>query len=162
MKWTGTAPPTPVGSLLTTVLPGLGERLLEARISREWREAMGPEIAGRSEPRALANGDLHVIVDNSAWLQELTLREPDLRLRLASRYGANAIRSLRFSLGSVRDRGEPSTFQKRPDETGELTEEEKAWVEEATAQLTDPALAALARRVLVKDALAKRTHGGGQ
>lgn len=161
MKWTGTAPPTPVGSLLTTVLPGLGERLLEARISREWREVMGPEIAGRSEPRALANGDLHVIVDNSAWLQELTLREPDLRLRLASRYGANAIRSLRFSLGSVSGLREPPTHT-RPPEAGQLTEGEEEWVEEATAQLTDPALAALVRRVLVKDALAKRTHGGGQ
>lgn len=162
MKRAGAASPTAVGPLLTAVLPGLGERLLEARVRREWLEVMGPEIAGRSEPHALANGDLHVIVDNSPWLQELTLREGELRLRLTARYGAAAIRSLRFSLGSGRDRGEPSAFQKRPDETGELTEEEKAWVEEAAAQLTDPALAALARRVLVKDALARRTRGGGR
>jgi hypothetical protein len=159
MRQTPASLPTPVGSLLTAVLPGLGERLLETRIRREWEDVMGAEIARRSEPRELSDGGLHVIVDNSPWLQELTLREPELRCRLADRYGADAIRSLRFSLGSVsHERAAPA--QRSPAEVGELTEAEEEQVKKATAQLTDPALAALVRRVLVKDALARRARGG--
>lgn len=105
--------PTPVGALLTTVLPGLAERLLELRIRREWEALMGQDLARRAQPLTLSQGVLHVAVSNSPWLQELTLREPELRRRLADRYGTDAIRLLRFSLrsweGSTRDepRSEP-------------------------------------------------------
>lgn len=92
--------PVPVRTILPAVLPGLGERLLEARIRQEWESFMGPDFARRARPTALSQGVLQVIVTNSAWLQELTLREPELRRRLAERYGADAIRALRFSLGT--------------------------------------------------------------
>jgi predicted nucleic acid-binding Zn ribbon protein len=95
-----TSSPTPVGALLTKVLPGLAERLLEARIRREWEALLGEELARRARPFALTQGVLHVAVSNSPWLQELTLREPDLRRRLADHYGTDAIRLLRFSLGT--------------------------------------------------------------
>jgi predicted nucleic acid-binding Zn ribbon protein len=93
--------PTPVGAILPAVLPGLGERLLEARIQKDWETLMGLDIARRAQPLALSQGILQVAVTNSPWLQELTLREPDLRRRLADHYGAEAIRALRFSLRTL-------------------------------------------------------------
>lgn len=93
--------PTPVGAILPAVLPGLGERLLEARIRQDWETLLGQDVARRAQPLALKQGVLQVTVTNSPWLQELTLREPDLRRRLADRYGAEAIRTLRFSLGTL-------------------------------------------------------------
>lgn len=94
-------PPTPVGVILNTAFPGLRERLLEARIRKEWENLMGQDIARRARPVALSHGILRVTVTNSPWLQELTLREGELRRRLADRYGADAVRALRFSLGTL-------------------------------------------------------------
>lgn len=93
--------PVPVGAVLPGVLPGLRERLVEARIRRDWERLMGSELAARAEPVALMHGILQVSVANSSWLQELTLREPDLRRRVAERYGTDVIRALRFSLGKL-------------------------------------------------------------
>ena len=93
--------PIPVRAILPAVLPGLGERLLDLRIRQEWENLMGPVFARRARPTALSQGVLQVTVTNSAWLQELTLREPEVRRRLADRYGADAIRALRFSLGTL-------------------------------------------------------------
>jgi predicted nucleic acid-binding Zn ribbon protein len=39
-----------------------------------------------------------VIVDNSPWLQELTLREGELLARLQARYGTAAIKALHLRL----------------------------------------------------------------
>ena len=94
-------PPTPVRVILTTAFPGLRERLLEARIRKEWENLMGQDVARRARPVVLSQGVLQVTVTNSPWLQELTLREPDLRRRLADRYGTDAVRALRFSLGTL-------------------------------------------------------------
>ena len=93
--------PIPVRAILPAVLPGLGERLLDIRIRQEWENLMGPDLARRAQPTALSRGVLQVTVTNSAWLQELTLREPEVRRRLADRYGADSIRALRFSLGTL-------------------------------------------------------------
>ena len=60
---------------------------------------VGPDAARRSRPQALTNGCLHVVVDNSPWLQELTLRSSELTGRIAAQFAT--IRTLRFTLGRV-------------------------------------------------------------
>ncbi len=81
---------------------------------------MGPDFAKRAQPTALSQGVLQVTVTNSAWLQELTLREAEFRRRLADRYGADAIRALRFSLGTL-STPEPSPSGGRGSSFGSLT-----------------------------------------
>lgn len=150
--------PTPVGALITAALPPLADRLLALAVRREWTSLMGPQIARRAQPRDITGGTLAVVVDNSPWLQELTLREAELLSRLQHRYGAEAIKALRFTLGTpsreaqVSDRTEP-----RGDEA--LTEEEAAWVAKAVT-LPDPALAETVRRLLAKDIVSRRLPGG--
>lgn len=152
--------PVPVGSFLETAFPPLAERLLEARIRREWEELVGPEIARRCQPRELKGGTLNVIVNNSPWLQELTLREADLLSRLAHRYGPHAVRSLKLSLGALpaepADPVRGARSNARPSDAYP-TQEERKLIEAAVALIADPELRIRARRLL-ETACARTRH----
>src|SRR3972149_3307078 len=93
--------PVRVGNLLTAAVPALAERMLEEAIRREWGQTAGPEAARRSRPAALRQGTLEVSVDNSPWLQELTLRSAAIVAALRKRHGS-AVTGVRFALGSGR------------------------------------------------------------
>jgi predicted nucleic acid-binding Zn ribbon protein len=90
--------PTPVGALLVAAFPPIAEGLTGLALTREWSALVGPEVARRARPGLLRAGTLEVIVDNSPWLQELSLRRAELLARLQARFGAGAVRALRFSL----------------------------------------------------------------
>ena len=92
--------PTPVGALLTAALPALAEPLLALAVRRDWPSVVDPQLARRARPGDLRGGTLTVIVDNSPWLQELTLREGELLARLQARYGAGNIKALHLTLGT--------------------------------------------------------------
>src|SRR5205814_9822565 len=94
--------PRPVADVLAAV-PQIAERLPEYRVRRGWSALVGPDVARRTQPQTLNNGCLHVVVDNSPWLAELTLRAAELTERLHARFAA--VRSLRFTLGTLE--GEP-------------------------------------------------------
>lgn len=85
--------PIRVGELLGS-LPGLTDRLAEARLVESW-----PVIAGtagaRSRAEGVEQGVLHVAVDGSGWLHRLTLEEPRLIARCRE---IAAIRGIRFRL----------------------------------------------------------------
>jgi len=80
--------PRAVGELLVTALPQLEDRLLVQRLRRTWASLVGAEMARRAQPQALVKGCLQIVVDNSPWLHELTLRAPDLAGRLGAEYPA--------------------------------------------------------------------------
>ena len=93
-----TSTPTPIGALLTAAFPPLAEPLLALAVRRAWADLVGSGISRRSQPGDLRGGTLTVNVDNSPWLQELTLREGELLSRLQTRYGADSIKALHFTL----------------------------------------------------------------
>jgi hypothetical protein len=92
------AEPVRVGDLLGS-LPGLNDRLAEARLVETWPEIAGPASA-RSRAEGVEQGVLHVRVDSSGWLHRLTLEEPRLITRCRE---IAAIRAIRFRLASPRD-----------------------------------------------------------
>jgi len=149
--------PVRVGNLLTAAVPALAERMLEESIRREWAHTAGPEAARRSRPGALRQGTLEVSVDNSPWLQELTLRSAAIVAALRKRHGS-AVTGVRFALGSGRGDADAAA---RPARAGtqapqrRLTVEEARLVDAATGQVPDPALASSLRRLLTKDLLAR-------
>jgi hypothetical protein len=126
-------------------LPGLGERLDEVRIRSAWSALVGPDAARRARPQALSNGCLHVVVDNSPWLQELTLRSGELTTRIAARF--EAIRTLRFTLGRL-DRTAATTApaDRRPSRA--LSADDLREIDETVAPIRDPDVRAAARRLL--------------
>jgi predicted nucleic acid-binding Zn ribbon protein len=139
--------PRPVRDLLLTAVPQLEDRLLVERLRRTWSALVGAEVAGRARPQSLTNGCLHVVVDNSPWLHELTLRGPELTTRLHAE--VPAIRSLRFSLGGT-PVDEDAPRPARPAPRGRLTEDDTRAIDAAAAAITDPALAHSARRLLAR------------
>src|SRR5216110_301820 len=95
--------PRAVADLLVTAVPELRERLAEHHVRRVWSTLVGADVARRAKPQGLVEGCLTVIVDNSPWLHELTLRADELTARLRARFPA--VRALRFTLGRSRRRG---------------------------------------------------------
>lgn len=149
--------PVRVGNLLTAAVPALAERMLEEAIRREWAQTAGPEAARRSRSGALRQGTLEVSVDNSPWLQELTLRSAAIVAALRKRHGS-AVIAVRFALGSGRGdadvaAGPARTRTEAPQRR--LTFEEARLVDAAAGQVPDPALASALKRLLTKDLLAR-------
>lgn len=87
------ADPVRAGDLLSA-LPGLRERLAEARLVAAWPEIAGPAGA-RSHAEGVEAGVLCVAVDSSGWLHRLTLDEGRL---LARCHALAAVRGIRFYL----------------------------------------------------------------
>jgi hypothetical protein len=138
-----TLPPRAVGDLLVGALPQIADRLVNLRIRQAWGALMGRDIARRSCPEAFAGGTLRVVVDNSPWLHELTLREGELASRIRARFPE--VQTVRVTLGAL-DSAAPET---RETARGvPLTPADHADIDAATAAIADTSLADAARRLL--------------
>lgn len=157
----GSRSPVRVGNLLTRAVPALAERLLEESIRREWAQTVGPDAARRSRPISLRQGTLQVSVDNSPWLQELTLRSAAISSALHERHGA-AVGGVRFVLATAAPSAAPiAPAQSRTTTvpSRQLSAEEARQVDDAARRLADHGLAASFRRLLTKDLLARGERG---
>jgi hypothetical protein len=153
------ARPERVGNLLVAAVPALGPRLLERRIAREWPDLVGRQAAEHAAPRGLSDGTLRVVVSNSPWLQELSLRTGEILAKLEDRYGT-AVAALRFSVGSV-DAPRRRAPLPSPERAAPLSAAERTAIETLLEPVGDPDVAAAMRRLLVKDALDRRRRAAG-
>lgn len=117
---------------------------MELRLRRAWASLVGTDVARRARPDALAAGTLTVLVDNSPWLHELTLRTEAMRQRIAERFPE--VRSLRFALGTLD--GEPADDASPRRKPTPITDAERTEIDTVTAAIPDPTLAAAARRLM--------------
>ena len=88
--------PVRVGEVLAT-LPGVAERLAEARLVAAWPEIAGP-AGGRSRAEGVDGGILQVAVDSSGWLHRLRLDEARLLVRCRAIAPTSNVRAIRFHL----------------------------------------------------------------
>jgi len=137
--------PRAVGDLLINAVPALRERLAEVEIRAAWPALVGADAARRSRPQSVTHGCLQVVVDNSPWLQELTLRSGELTARVAGRFGD--IRTLRFTLGPVSAVPSETRAPVGP-RTRALNADELREIDAAVAPIRDPDARAAARRLL--------------
>ena len=128
-----------------SAVPELRDRLVEVRIRGAWNGLVGPDVARRARPQSLTNGCLHVVVDNSPWLQELTLRASELTARIAARF--ETIRTLRFTLGHLPGTSETPPSSK-PRSSRTLDADDIREIDETVAPIRDPDVRAAARRLL--------------
>src|SRR2546425_5519 len=122
-------------------------RLAEPHARRAWTALVGPDVARRAQPKGLVDGCLTVVVDNSPWLHELTLRVEELTARLHERFPA--VRALRFTLGSLEPAAPPAPPPHARSATP-LPAADRHAIDAATSVIPDPTLAAVARRLLTK------------
>jgi hypothetical protein len=148
--------PRAVADVLVSALPQLSDRLLEVRLRRSWAVLVGPDTARRSQPQSLVNGCLTVVVDNSPWLHELTLRAAELTARLQAE--CPAVQSLRFTLGRL-DHEAPERAGRVAAPSVELSDADDRDIDAAAAAIADPALASAARRLLSRAWRSARARG---
>lgn len=93
--------PAALGDVLAGLLErsGIADRVEQAALLPEWAELVGPQIAAVTEPRSVAaDGTLWVAVRTHAWMNELSLLEPELLKQLATRRLRSPIRRIRWVL----------------------------------------------------------------
>ena len=146
--------PLRVRDLLLAAVPGLRDRMLEETIRSGWADIAGPEIARRSRPGELRAGVLTVLVDNSPWLQEVTLRASEILAGIRARHGS-AVTSVRCALGTL-PAPRQTVAHHRPPPADPLSAEEERAVDAIIAPVSDPVLAASMRRLVTKDLIAHR------
>jgi predicted nucleic acid-binding Zn ribbon protein len=93
--------PVRVGEVLAA-LPGMAERLAEARVVAAWPAIAGP-AAARSRAEGVDGGILQVAVDSSGWLHRLRLQEADLLARCRATVPTSNVRAIRFRLAPPPD-----------------------------------------------------------
>lgn len=145
-----------IGDLLTDAVPQLSDRLAEVRLRRSWEAVVGSDIARRTRPGSLTEGCLTVVVDNSPWLHELNLRQAELLARIRGRCAS--VHVLRLTVGSLGIDQEVAVAP-QPRSAPSLSEQDRREIEEATATISDAALAATARRLLARARQASGASG---
>ena len=93
--------PEPLGNIVAGWLgqSGLADRVEQAAIIPEWDSLVGRQIAAVTCPRSItANGTLFVQVTTNAWMNELSMLEPELLRSLNAKGGRVPIKRIRWLL----------------------------------------------------------------
>ena len=96
--------PERLGNIVPGVIDGAGlrKRIEQAAVIPEWQRFVGKQIAEVTRPQSItANGTLFVLVKTNAWMNELSLLEPELLRSLNARANQAPIRRIRWQLGSL-------------------------------------------------------------
>ena len=93
--------PTPIRTVVTTVLHELDRSSRPAVDAETWQAVAGAALAAHSAPAAFQDGQLIVHVERAAHLFLLHLKHRELLRRLQQRLGAGAVQELRFRVGQV-------------------------------------------------------------
>jgi len=130
-----------VSSVLTGLAKRLGleTKLLEAQLFRHWPEIAGDQVAAHTRPDQIRFKKLHLIVENSVWLHQLTFLKPTLIEKINAAAGGNLLSDIVMRVGEVR--GEASAAgDRQPRESGpsEPTPEALAEAEAHAAAVKDP------------------------
>lgn len=93
--------PEPIADVLGGWIQGSGiaGRIGQAQVVPEWPKLVGPQIAAVTAPTSVtADGTLWVQVTTNAWMNELSLMEPQLLRALNKVTGRTPIRRIRWQL----------------------------------------------------------------
>jgi predicted nucleic acid-binding Zn ribbon protein len=93
--------PASIADVLAGVLQetGIAARVEQAGIIPEWSALVGAQIAAVAEPMSVtADGTLFVNVTTNAWMNELSLMEPELLRALNAKEGRVPVRRIRWLL----------------------------------------------------------------
>ena len=133
---------------------GWGAKLKEYRVFGLWAKAVGPGIARHSQPASIRGRRLTVIVDSSAWMQQLSMLKPEIIAKVNARLGPDGIEGITLKLGELEGPAGPPE-ESRP-AAGPLDTAERDRIEEYLAGIADPDARAALRQVIEKDLLNKK------
>jgi len=151
--------PVRIGTALNEYLQrvGLGGLQSASKLINDWPKLVGPGVAGHSSPQDIKGGRLTIIVDSSAWMNQLSLLSNDIIDKVNRGLGGDTVTELRFRIGKIGAAGaKSSSGAQEPPKKRKLSAEEIADVEKAASAIEDPALRAGAKRLLKAAASTKR------
>ena len=102
--------PAPLGAAINGLIAETGWELAVATgsVFGRWAQIVGPDLAAHTVPDGLADGELTITADSTAWATKLRLLAADLVRKLNAELGDGAVRR-------VKVRG-PGTQRRRPGE----------------------------------------------
>ncbi len=133
-------------------------RLYEYRIFSEWERAVGQAIARHARPASLRGSRLMLVVDSTAWMQQLSLMKPEIKEKLNANLGRESVREITLRIGEVAtpDRQAPS----EEENTAALSPEEREKIEQYVHAIGDNDMREMLKRVIVKDLTRKKSKTG--
>ena len=120
-----------------------------------WDKAVGDTIAQQAQPAFMRGGVLFVKCSSSAWMQQLQFMKGKMCEQLNRLLGKEVIKDIRFQMGMI-DHPSRSNASVKGQEVV-LDAAEQARIDEALRPLADPEMKAIARRIMIKEASAKKT-----
>ena len=133
---------------------GWGAKLKEYRIYGIWEKAVGKGIARHARPAGMRGKKLTVMVDSSAWMQQLSLLKPEIMGKVNQHLREDAVESITLKLGEF----EPSSVPRdeyRP-APGTLGPEEQTRIDACVAGIADEQTRESLRHLMERDLLNKK------
>lgn len=137
---------------------GMAARLREYRVIGMWDRCVGAGIARHARPATIRAGKLTVIVDSSAWMQQLSLLRPQIIGKLNSALGEEAVAGIALKLGEVERRA--ASAKPGPVSRRDLGAEELQRIEGYVRAIADQDLRDRLRRLIERDLRSKRPSSG--
>jgi hypothetical protein len=133
---------------------GWGAKLKEYRIYGVWEKAVGKGIARHARPAGMRGKKLTVMVDSSAWMQQLSLLKPEIMGKVNQHLHEEAVESITLKLGEFEPSSVPRDEYRPPD--GKLGPEEQTRIEQYVACIADQQTRESLRHLMEKDLLNKK------
>lgn len=154
--------PLKAGVVINQVLEGLGLQPALARhqIVRLWPRIMNSAITAHSEAEKLTGGTLHILVDSSVWMNELSANRTAILKRVNANLprGATPITDLRFRQSSLTNKPATPPPEEKEAPTA-LSEADRKKHQIILDPVKDNQLRAILRRILEKDGKLKSWRG---
>ena len=137
-----------LAAVLKKVLKNKGweKKVREHRVFEVWEDEVGGPIAENTRPKSVSRGVLFVIAKSSVWVQELTLKKPEILKRLNQRMGGEIIKDIKFAQGEITAKGD----EENPRESRDRIEVDRKIVDNYTKEIGDEDL-----RRIIGDVLSK-------
>jgi len=133
----------------------LDARMRDYAVWEVWDKAVGEAIAHQAQPAFVRGGILFVKCSSSAWMQQLHFMKGKIRDELNRLLGKEVVKEIRFQIGAVSrpHQDEPAVDNQEI----VLDDAERQRIDEALQPLADPEIREVARRIMIKEASAKKT-----
>ncbi|MBI5198170.1 MAG: DUF721 domain-containing protein [Nitrospirae bacterium] len=97
---------TPVSGILARVIRqyGLEGKFREHQLLQEWSGIVGETIARHTRPEEIRFKKLHLVVDSSAWMQQLTFFKKEIIDKVNAAFKSEMVREIRMKVGPIGER----------------------------------------------------------
>ena len=132
----------------------LGLKLSELQLQQEWEHLVGSTMAKHSYPESIRFKKLHLVADNSIWLQQLLFLKPAILEAIHSMLPDLSLTDVVLRIGSL-PQAPPPPPDPIPPAPPEFVAESSPFATDLAKRLTDPELQTILSQTITK-ALAEK------